>query len=191
MRAKIIAILVCVAITFGVTCVAISVLTSSHSSNPPSASPPHIEARGTVAWVYDGDTITIDLTWVDQPREGITVGKRESIRFSGGIDAPELEDTGGYEAKNHVSELCTSGIEVSLDLDDESYMNSGTPYRDHYGRIVAVIYVNENGRWINVNADVLRWGQQTYPNHDWLKYAWMHTEFDYHEWLRSDYPYLR
>lgn len=190
MRAKIIAILVCVAITFGVTCVAISVLTSSRPSNSHSSSQPHIEAKGTVAWVYDGDTIAIYLTWVDQPREGITVGKRESVRFAGGIDAPELEDTGGHEAKNRVSELCTPGLEVSLDLDDLSYMNSGTAYRDHYGRIVAVIYVNENEKWVNVNADVLRWGQQAYPSHDWLKYAWMHSEFDYHEWLRSDYPYL-
>jgi endonuclease YncB( thermonuclease family) len=148
----------------------------------------NIEVKGAVTYVGDGDTIHIKLTWVDRSREGIVVGASEKVRFAG-IDAPELEDEGGSEARNLVLELCPEGSEVSLDLDDLA--TTGGLYRDRYGRLVAVIYVRKENVWINVNAEVLRWGQEAYPGHDWLKYAYLKSEFNPYEWLENDYPYVR
>jgi len=141
--------------------------------------------------VKDGDTIVVTLTWLDGPRGDIATNVREEIRFAGGVDAPEFGELGGAEAKRRVEELCTYGTEVGLDLDDQAHLNSGIPYRDRYRRIAAVVYVNVGGRWVNVNADILRWGRQAYPGYDWLKYAWMSSEFNPHEWLGANYPYVR
>ncbi|KXB02276.1 hypothetical protein AKJ44_00980, partial [candidate division MSBL1 archaeon SCGC-AAA261F17] len=104
-------------------------------------------------------------------------GEVEDVRFGGGVDAPELhpQEPGGEEAKNLVSELCPTGMQVYLDLDDLADENPGSagPFRDKYERLVAVIYVQKDNSWINVNAKVLKWGQQEYPNHDWLKYSYI------------------
>jgi endonuclease YncB( thermonuclease family) len=83
-------------------------------------------------------------------------------------------------------------MEVYLDLDNLAVGGvTGRPYRDRYERLVAVIYVKLDGQWINVNAELLRWGQEEYPDHDWLKYRYITSEFDGLEWLAENYPYVR
>ncbi|MDI6820126.1 MAG: thermonuclease family protein [Candidatus Hodarchaeaceae archaeon] len=148
--------------------------------------PPHFEAIGTVSYVVDGDTIWVSLTWVQENVKGITARTSESVRFSGGIDAPEMGSEGGREASGFISGLCPTGAEVYLDLEDKAI-----GYRDAYSRLLAVIYVRIDNSWVNVNAELLRWGMEAYPRHNWLRYTFYSSESDPYEWLENDYPYVR
>jgi endonuclease YncB( thermonuclease family) len=151
------------------------------------------EAYGTVDYTIDGDTVRVNLTWVNPSTVGVSAPSTQSVRFSGGVDAPELHlptgppDEGAEEAKSFVRDhFCPYKAEVFLDLDNKS----DTPYHDINGRLLGVIYVKENGKWINVNAEVLRWGLKAYPDHDWFKYSYFSTEFNSQQWLENDYPYV-
>jgi endonuclease YncB( thermonuclease family) len=148
--------------------------------------PLNYEAYGTVDYTIDGDTIQVNLTWVNPLTSGVHTGSGQKVRFSGGIDAPEIGNEGGEEAKNFVRDLCWRGTEVFLDLDNLS----DTPYHDVHGRLLGVVYVKKNGKWVNVNAELLRWGLKAYPYHDWLKYRYFRSEFDSDQWLENDYPYV-
>jgi endonuclease YncB( thermonuclease family) len=151
------------------------------------------EAYGTVDYTIDGDTVRVNLTWVNPSTVGVYAPSTQSVRFSGGVDAPELHlptgppDEGAEEAKSFVRDnFCPYKAEVFLDLDNKS----DTPYHDINGRLLGVVYVKENGKWINVNAEMLRWGLKTYPYHDWLAYSYFTTEFNSQQWLENDYPYI-
>jgi len=151
------------------------------------AIPLNYEAYGTVDYTIDGDTVRVNLTWVNPSTVGVSAPSTQSVRFSGGIDAPELANEGGQEAKAFVRDhFCSYKAEVFLDLDNKS----DTPYHDINGRLLGVVYVKENGKWINVNAEVLRWGLKAYPDHDWFKYSYFITEFNSQQWLENDYPYV-
>lgn len=151
------------------------------------AIPLNYEAYGTVDYTVDGDTIRVNLTWVNPSTVGVHTGSSQSMRFSGGIDAPELNDEGGEEAKSFVRDnFCSWKTEVFLDLDNLS----DNPYYDIHGRLLGVAYVKKDGKWVNVNAEVLRWGLGAYPHHDWLKYRYYNSEFDADEWLADNYPYV-
>lgn len=163
------------------------VISSPISSFKTYAIPLNYEASGTVDYTVDGDTIQVNLTWVNPSTTGVYTGSGQSVRFSGGIDAPELADVGGQEAKSFVRDnFCSWGTEVFLDLDNLS----DRPYHDIHGRLLGVIHVKKDGKWVNVNAELLRWGQEAYPNHDWLKYSYFRSEFNPDEWLENDYPYV-
>lgn len=154
---------------------------------------PNYEAIGTLTAVADGDTIFVWLTWVKESvrTRGVHAERNETIRFAGGIDAPETganAEEGGIEAEMFVRDLCPMGIDVLLDLDNEATYGAG-PYRDIYGRLLAVNYIRGDNTWINVNAQELRWGLQEYPNNDWLEYIGFPSEFDGREWLEDNYPY--
>lgn len=157
---------------------------------PEPARAPHYEARGIVTQVVDGDTVIVWLTWVDESIENVEAEVENSVRFSGGIDAPELAENGGAEAGNFIIEICPLWTEVFLDLDDGATGGEG-PYRDKYGRLLAVIYMRQDGEWVNVNAELLRWGIEAYPLNDWLEYIGYSSEFDPYEWLAENYPYAR
>jgi endonuclease YncB( thermonuclease family) len=145
------------------------------------------EAYGTIDYTIDGDTIQVDLTWVGPSTVGVSTGGPQNVRFSGGMDAPELANEGGQESKAFVRDnFCPYKAEVFLDLDNKS----NTPYHDVNGRLLGVVYVKENGRWINVNAEVLMWGLKAYPDHDWFAYRDLPSEFNPDLWLENDYPYV-
>jgi len=145
------------------------------------------EAYGTVDYTIDGDTIQVNLTWVNPATAGVHTGSGQRVRFSGGIDAPELVNEGGEEAKSFVRDnFCRYKTEVFLDLDNRS----DRPYYDDVGRLLGVVYVKKNGKWVNVNAEVLRWGLEAYPYHDWLRYRGYRSEFNPDVWLENDYPYV-
>lgn len=93
------------------------------------------------------------------------------------------------EAAGFIVGLCPIGTEVLLDLDDLATYGAG-PYRDEFGRLLAVVYVRSDDAWVNVNAELLRWGLRAHPHHDWLRYAHLPLEFDPHEWLAENYPYV-
>jgi len=154
------------------------------------AIPLNYEAYGTVDYTVDGDTIKVTLTWVNPSTAGVYTGPDQSVRFSGGMDAPELSDPeGGWDSKYFVMNFCPNTkppTEVFLDLDNLS----SNPYHDVNGRLLGVVYVKKDGKWVNVNAEVLRWGLEAYPDHDWFKYRYFSSEFNPDVWLENDYPYL-
>jgi len=114
------------------------------------------------------------------------------VRFGGGVDAPESWMEGGPDAKEFIENLIPVGTTVYLDLNDPSRGGqTGRPYRGAYERLIAVIYVEIEGWWVNVNAELLRWGMEEYPEFDWLKYIYYPSEWDPYEWLEDNYPYVR
>ncbi len=154
--------------------------------------PLNYEAYGTVDYAVDGDTVKVNLTWVNSSTIGVFTGSGQSVRFAGGIDAPETGTTpepGGNEAKEFVRDnFCSWGTKVWVDLDNLS----DNPYHDIHGRLLGVIYVKQNGKWVNVNAELLRWGMEAYPNNDWDEYAYFTSEFSVYDWppYDNDYPYV-
>jgi len=162
-------------------------ISSSTSLFETYATPLTYEASGILDYTVDGDTIQVNLTWVNPSTTGVNTGGGQRVRFSGGVDAPEMGNVGGEESKSFVRDnFCKWGTEIFLDLDN----SSNRAYHDDVGRLLGVIYVKKNGKWVNVNAELLRWGQEAYPNHDWLKYSYYTSEFNSDEWLENDYPYV-
>jgi len=170
----------------------------------PPADAPHHEVLGCVFRVNDGDTIDVGILKLVaelDSRATVSIGVTEGVRFSGGLDAPEVwvhtpprsGPPGAVEALELVENLIPPGTLVYLDLDDDEWQNpeSKGPYRGTYGRLIAVVYAQVKGQWVNVNAEVLRWGLKAYPDFDWLKYAYFISEFDSNEWLEENYPYVR
>jgi len=98
--------------------------------------------RGTVASVYDGDTITVTLE----------SGTAENVRLIG-IDAPEVrtnrhgeaDKVRGPAARNHLRDLVANKA-VFLIL--------GVKERDRYGRILAYVYCDG----LFINAEMIRAG---------------------------------
>jgi len=149
-------------IVFLAVCVGAVVFWVSQGGEVTQPPGPHYEVAGIVQSVVDGDTIVVRienvLPGVD-PDGGVEEGTLEHVRFGGGIDAPETwtdpPENGAYEAKHFIENLLPVGTVVRLDLNDVQSSDYGI-YRDYYGRLVAVIYVESGGQWINVNAELLR-----------------------------------
>lgn len=125
-------------------------------STPPQQSQPNIERTAIVAGVVDGDTISLQ--------------SGEMVRLVG-VNAPEIhpEEEGGMEAKEFTASLCPPGTEVGLDVDD-------LDQTDHYGRTIAVVYVEVDGSWVNLNAELLRSGcaeVMFIPPSEFNPYRWM------------------
>ncbi|MEW6222750.1 MAG: thermonuclease family protein [Candidatus Hadarchaeota archaeon] len=117
----------------------------------------HIERTEAVDHVVDGDTIYL-------------VGG-EKVRMVG-VNTPETYPTpelGSLEAKEFTKSVCQPGAEVGLDVDD-------LEPKDKYGRTLAIVYVEENGGWMNLNAELLRRGlaEVLYiPPSEFNPYAWV------------------
>lgn len=164
---------------------------------------PHYEVVACVNWVIDGDTIEAGILKLSaelDPRGEVSEGTIESVRFGGGVDAPELwvytpprsGEPGAVEATELIENLIPPYTTVYLDLNDLSVGGqTGRPYRGTYERLIAVIYTVIDGQWVNINAELLRWGQEEYPDFDWLKYRYFPSEWDPDEWLEENYPYVR
>jgi endonuclease YncB( thermonuclease family) len=164
----------------------------------PGVPPPHYEVIATVTSMIDGDTtwVRIENIVVELDPEGeVYEGRLERVRYGGGIDAPETWTTppreGSYEAKEFIEYLIPVGTTVYLDLNDLSVGGqTGRPYRGLHERLIAVVYAEIGGQWVNINAELLRWGREEFPDHNWLKYIDYPSEWDPYEWLEDDYPYL-
>lgn len=144
---------------------------------------PNYEAIATVSWVKDGDTISVTITDVIDPHEGVEESS-DTIRLAG-IDTVESGEEGYTEATNFTDNLTPSGETVYLDIDDQAYGKG--PYRGYYGRLIAVVYVKVNDQWVNVNAEALRWGQPL----GYCEMTYYTSEFNPSTWLEEDYPYIR
>ena len=175
---------------------------SSSSVAAEEIPPPYYMVIASVDRVVDGDTIDvwIENIVVDLDPAG-EVGEYyaevygdnfETVRFGGGIDAPELNENGGPESKEFVGNLIPPETTVYLDLDNLALNGEGRRYRGGGNRLIAVIYVVIEGRWINVNADLLRWGMEAYPGNYWDEYIWIESEHSLYDWPPYDnsYPYV-
>ncbi len=95
--------------------------------------------RATVISVYDGDTIRVNLdlgfkTWI----------KNEKIRLAR-INAPELRGTereSGLRARDFLREQILGKEVVLQTLKDR---------QGKYGRYLAEIWLEKEGRWVNIN----------------------------------------
>ncbi len=169
---------------------------SAAENNSTSPVIPNYEIRGVITIVGDGDTVEV---WIDgiiselDPRGEVYNNTYEWVRFGGGIDAPEMSEEGGAESEEYINSLCPPGTIIYLDLDDWAVGgDTSRPYRGRYERLVAVIYINVDGQWVNVNAELLRWGMENYPGNDWDEYAAMESEFNIYDWppYNDDYPFV-
>lgn len=112
-----------------------------------------------MSYVVDGDTIRL---------EG-----GEKVRLVG-VDTPELlssdpdEKQRALEAKQFTENFCQAGENVGLDVDD-------LRPRDDYGRTLAIVYVEVDNFWVNLNAELLRRG---YARIMFIS----PSEFNPHEW---------
>ncbi|MGB9978005.1 thermonuclease family protein [Methanobacterium sp.] len=109
----------------------------------------HYDASGFCYHVVDGDTIDID-----------NIGR---IRFVG-INTPEKDQPGYQQATDFVKKACL-GKTVYIDIDD-------TKHYDKYGRVLAVVYVND----ININAALLKGGYAEImyiPPSEFNPYSWI------------------
>ncbi len=158
--------------------------------------PPYYEVVATVTSMVDGDTtwVRIENIVVElDPAGEVYEGNQEKVRYGGGIDAPESYMEGGPESTDFIENLIPVGTTVYLDLDNYAVGgDTGRPYRGKYERLIAVIYAQVDGQWVNINAELLRWGMEEYPGHDWDKYRYIYSEFDCHNWppYDNDYPYV-
>jgi micrococcal nuclease len=135
------------------------VMVATHNANSKSSisrtSLPHIERRGLVTRVIDGDTIVID--------------NKTHIRLVG-VNTPELHpkpEPGALEAKQFMEEQC-SGKKVGLDVDDAKP-------KDKYGRTLAIVYIDNGGSWVNINAELLHRGLAVVlyiPPSEFDPYSW-------------------
>lgn len=151
----------------------------------------------------DGDTIEVRISEVLDPHQGVKP-ENTKIRFAGvdteetkvdeatdkheeveGMTQAEYEGTEYYqraiESKALVRDL-TQEKKLYLDIDDLA--GDRDPYRGHYGRLIAVVYVKQDGNWTNVNAEVL---QDGFPDH--VGITAFESEFSPSNWLEESYPY--
>ncbi|MGC8816890.1 MAG: thermonuclease family protein [Candidatus Hadarchaeum sp.] len=121
---------------------------------------PVIERSAVVSRVIDGDTIDL---------EG-----GEKVRLVG-INAPELRSSNLEErelaesAKEFVENFCPPGSKIGLNVDD-------LEPRDRYGRTLALVYVDVDNVWLNLNAELLRRGLAEIlylPPSEFNPYKWM------------------
>lgn len=106
--------------------------------------PPPIEgdARGTVTWIYDGDTASVRVGGVDY-----------KVRYLG-IDSPEIDMPGHDEATNSNRDL-VMGKTVELRKDVTNV--------DRYGRLLRYLYL-EDGTFVNEAIVQQGWATATdYP----------------------------
>lgn len=121
---------------------------------------PIIERTAIVCYVVDGDTISL---------EG-----GEKVRLVG-IDTPELRSSDPSErmwaerAWEFVENLCPPGSVIGLNVDD-------LEPSDRYGRMLALVYVDFDNVWMNLNAELLRLGLAEIlylPPSEFNPYKWL------------------
>jgi len=115
---------------FGVLLLAVSGL-----ALPPCDSP---TIQAEVVRVIDGDTIEVKIISILTPITGLTTGANYRVRYIG-VDAPETNEPGYAEATS-INRLLVEGRTVWLELDETIF--------DHYGRLLAYVYLDPNGHFM-------------------------------------------
>jgi len=124
-----------------------------HGLSPIYPSLPSGAQQVSVRNVYDGDTLTLQ----DERR----------VRFLG-IDTPEIKEQQPFaqEAKAYTKERCSNSIWISFE--------PGQPETDHYGRLLAFVWVQESGGYLCVNEGIVKAGLASAytPNKDSQLHNW-------------------
>jgi micrococcal nuclease len=137
-----------------------------------------IERTVTVDHVIDGDTICLEggekvrLVGADAEETKLNAHARSWHPELQSMNSTQYQQTEYYQkaiaAKDYVTQLCPSGTQVGLDVDDLSP-------DDKYSRTLAIVYVKENDGWMNLNAELLRRGLVVVlyiPPSEFNPYAW-------------------
>ena len=109
--------------------------------------------QATVISIHDGDTMTLDIDM------GRRLRTDDSIRLYG-INAPELSQAGGKEARDYLRTLCPIGSTVRI----RTFKNK----EDKYGRWLGKIYIIspiDNDSTICVNDLLVSSGHAKYVNY--------------------------
>jgi micrococcal nuclease len=126
--------------------------------SPVYASLPESAERVSVRNVYDGDTLTL----TDERR----------VRFLG-IDTPEIKQKQAYaqEAKAYTKSLCEKNHDVWISFE------SGHDKEDHYGRLLAFVWVKQSDGYLCLNEGIVAEGlanaylpSQSAKLHNWDKF---------------------
>lgn len=136
-----------------------------------------IDAIAKLIRVIDGDTVNAVIVNVSVTFSNyLHVGEDISIRFAD-IDAPELYVNGernepGWRSRSVLIDLLNGRDTLYLDIDNEEIF-------DHYGRLIAVVYVSVNethllnvNKWMvdNHYARIWDFRNATYPDR-WVLYV--------------------
>ncbi len=112
-------------------------------------SDPEYTVRMQVDYVVDGDTIR-GYVLDNAPEYGLRSGDYMYVKLVG-INAPELDEFKGAEAKEFLENLVSPGDNVRLLVDPKEAF-------DAYGRILAVVFAENSRGWINLNSRLLTEG---------------------------------
>ena len=119
----------------------LAITAAPESRGDPSVVERRLE-QARVAWVHDGDTITVSLS-----------GQTEKVRLVG-IDTPEVNDdrpeyrSAAYAARDY-ARARLNGKTVTLERDKYQ------PDRDDYGRLLRYVYLDDGS---NLNDELVRKG---------------------------------
>jgi len=109
-----------------------------------SASAMATDFSTTVAKVHDGDTFTVSLT-------DVYTGKQEHVRINhtdtpefGGRAKCDIERNKAALAQKHLADMILNKVVILRDVQ-----------RDKYGRLLATVFVNQDGKEIDVGQDML------------------------------------
>jgi len=132
----------------------------------------------TLTKVVDGDTVHVDglasslrLVGLDAEETFKTERDRRDVadwpaylasRRAGGLRPVKMATPMGEEAKQFAKHFFGAGARVRLERDDPDEI------RDRYGRYLAYVFVEKDGRWVNYNVECVRAGMSPY----FSKYGW-------------------
>lgn len=116
------------------------------------------DAKARVLRVVDGDTIWVEILEVYRASIGLLEEGEYRVRLAD-INAPELGEEGGLDAKRVLEHVLSGRRYVLLDVDD-------CFVTDRYGRLIAVVLAPENSYYLNVNAWMVDRGFASYWDHE-------------------------
>lgn len=205
MKKKIIVVLIIASALIGTI-----ILKNTLSAEKITSKNPNYEAVATVKEIIDGDTLKVKVTKIFDPHKGVNLGD-DKIRLAGidteetlqdkavkkhedvkNLNQEQYEKTIYYQqaitAKKFLKNKLPEGKKIYLDIDDLA--DGKYPYRGYYGRLIALVYVKDSEKWININAQLLKhtdsFDNSGLNNQILTKF---HSEFDPYNWLSEDYPY--
>ena len=109
--------------------------------------------QANVVSVHDGDTMTLDIDM------GRRLRTDDSIRLYG-INAPELSQAGGREARDYLRTLCPKDSEVRI----RTFKNAEDKYGRWLGKVYIVSSINQTNA-VCVNDLLVSSGHAKYVNY--------------------------
>lgn len=130
------------------------------------AAQPKIDVEVMLVRVVDGDTVRVTIKVVYNEKYQYLAGSEVRVRLAD-INAPEIDTEAGIIAMNELKKILSKASKLYMDIDD-IYVT------DRYGRLVAVLYAEIDGKLLNVNAYLVENGYAKIWDH--------YNEFNPSEW---------